>query len=208
MQAVLQPAAGSWVAAAAAPRQPERPAASAPPSTFAAAVIPRHRLTPLRAASSAHQRQHWWQQQRHRLRPLASSAADEPLGLALSSQSGEVQLGGTEASPGHVCCQLYSTHATHLFHICTHCCLTRFTAGDEGASLGSTASGGSDSYAQGSGSSGSDAEGGGGGVQIDLQLPRRSLLVQFTCNKCQGRSERLVNPVAWHKGMVSSNTGH
>ena len=51
-------------------------------------------------------------------------------------------------------------------------------------------------------SSGSDSEG-DGTVRIDLQLPRRSLLVQFTCNVCQGRSERLVNPVAWHRGMVS-----
>ena len=31
---------------------------------------------------------------------------------------------------------------------------------------------------------------------------RRSLLVSFTCNACGGRSERLVNPLAWEKGMV------
>lgn len=46
----------------------------------------------------------------------------------------------------------------------------------------------------------SDSE--AGTVRIDLQLPRRSLLVAFTCNVCGGRSERLVNPVAWNKGMV------
>jgi hypothetical protein len=31
---------------------------------------------------------------------------------------------------------------------------------------------------------------------------RRSMLVKFTCNACGGRSERLVNPLAWAKGMV------
>lgn len=59
--------------------------------------------------------------------------------------------------------------------------------------------------------SSSQADGGGssedgddeGAVRIDLQLPRRSLLVQFTCNGCGGRSERLVNPVAWERGLVS-----
>lgn len=44
----------------------------------------------------------------------------------------------------------------------------------------------------------------GDGVSIDLHLPRRSLLVKFTCNLCSGRSERLVNPVAWNKGMVGA----
>ncbi|KAG2450720.1 hypothetical protein HYH02_004558 [Chlamydomonas schloesseri] len=31
---------------------------------------------------------------------------------------------------------------------------------------------------------------------------RRSKLVLFTCNKCGGRSARLVNPIAWEKGVV------
>ena len=31
---------------------------------------------------------------------------------------------------------------------------------------------------------------------------RRSMLVSFTCNACGGRTERLVNPLAWAKGMV------
>jgi len=39
-------------------------------------------------------------------------------------------------------------------------------------------------------------------ASVDLQLPRRSMLVTFTCNKCDTRTERLVNPVAWNKGMV------
>jgi hypothetical protein len=39
-------------------------------------------------------------------------------------------------------------------------------------------------------------------VKIDLQLPRRSMLVSFTCNICDGRTERLVNPLAWERGLV------
>ncbi|PNH04566.1 hypothetical protein TSOC_009264 [Tetrabaena socialis] len=31
---------------------------------------------------------------------------------------------------------------------------------------------------------------------------RRSKLVLFTCNKCGGRTARLVNPIAWEKGVV------
>lgn len=69
----------------------------------------------------------------------------------------------------------------------------------------SSASGSSGSYDSAGGSDGeADSE---GTVRIDLQLPRRSLLVQFSCNLCGGRSERLVNPVAWNKGMVSA-VGH
>ncbi|KAL1828877.1 hypothetical protein ACET3Z_007289 [Daucus carota] len=39
-------------------------------------------------------------------------------------------------------------------------------------------------------------------VSIDLKLPRRSLLVQFTCNICGERSQRLVNKLAYEKGTV------
>lgn len=46
----------------------------------------------------------------------------------------------------------------------------------------------------------------GGVYRVDLNdlegASRRSLLVSFTCNACGGRSERLVNPLAWQKGMV------
>lgn len=45
-------------------------------------------------------------------------------------------------------------------------------------------------------------------ASIDLNLPRRSMLVSFTCNKCGGRSERLVNPLAWEKGMVIVQCEH
>ncbi|CAM6082287.1 unnamed protein product [Calypogeia fissa] len=39
-------------------------------------------------------------------------------------------------------------------------------------------------------------------VQIDLQLPRRRLLVEFTCNVCQARTQRLINPEAYKRGTV------
>ena len=45
-----------------------------------------------------------------------------------------------------------------------------------------------------------------GSVSIDLNslqgASRRSMLVGFTCDACGGRTERLVNPLAWAKGMV------
>ncbi|XP_035838735.1 DNL-type zinc finger protein-like [Helianthus annuus] len=37
---------------------------------------------------------------------------------------------------------------------------------------------------------------------IDLKLPRRSLLVEFTCNACGVRSQKLINRLAYEKGMV------
>ncbi|KAJ0806388.1 putative mitochondrial import protein TIM15 [Helianthus annuus] len=40
------------------------------------------------------------------------------------------------------------------------------------------------------------------GATIDLKLPRRSLLVQFTCNACGVRSQKLINRLAYEKGMV------
>ncbi|KAK9051140.1 hypothetical protein SSX86_027766 [Deinandra increscens subsp. villosa] len=40
------------------------------------------------------------------------------------------------------------------------------------------------------------------GATIDLKLPRRSLLVQFTCNACGVRSEKLISRLAYEKGMV------
>ena len=43
---------------------------------------------------------------------------------------------------------------------------------------------------------------------IDLQLPRRRMLVTFTCNVCGERTERLVNPLAWEKGLVIVQCGH
>ncbi|WPT16876.1 Mitochondrial protein import protein ZIM17 [Picochlorum sp. SENEW3] len=48
----------------------------------------------------------------------------------------------------------------------------------------------------------------GNSASIDLNLPRRSMLVSFTCNACGGRSERLVNPLAWEKGMVIVQCEH
>ena len=40
------------------------------------------------------------------------------------------------------------------------------------------------------------------GTSIDLNLPRRSLLVQFTCNLCGERTKRLVNRLAYERGAV------
>ncbi|KAK7306978.1 hypothetical protein VNO77_39642 [Canavalia gladiata] len=40
------------------------------------------------------------------------------------------------------------------------------------------------------------------GASIDLNLPRRSLLVQFTCDLCGERTKRLVNRLAYERGAV------
>ncbi|XP_021645472.1 uncharacterized protein LOC110639020 isoform X2 [Hevea brasiliensis] len=37
---------------------------------------------------------------------------------------------------------------------------------------------------------------------IDIELPRRSLLVQFTCNECGERTQRLINRLAYERGLV------
>uniref|UniRef100_A0A7N0U1N6 DNL-type domain-containing protein n=1 Tax=Kalanchoe fedtschenkoi TaxID=63787 RepID=A0A7N0U1N6_KALFE len=39
-------------------------------------------------------------------------------------------------------------------------------------------------------------------ASIDLKLPRRTLLVQFTCNECGERTQRLINRMAYEKGTV------
>ncbi|XP_020235037.1 uncharacterized protein LOC109814915 [Cajanus cajan] len=40
------------------------------------------------------------------------------------------------------------------------------------------------------------------GASIDLKLPRRSLLVEFTCDLCGERTKRLVNRLAYERGAV------
>ncbi|CAI9278670.1 unnamed protein product [Lactuca saligna] len=40
------------------------------------------------------------------------------------------------------------------------------------------------------------------GATIDLKLPRRSLLLHFTCNSCGVRSQKLINRLAYEKGTV------
>lgn len=40
------------------------------------------------------------------------------------------------------------------------------------------------------------------GATIDIKLPRRSLLVHFTCNACGERSQKLINRLAYEKGTV------
>ncbi|OAY79681.1 uncharacterized protein LOC109722215 [Ananas comosus] len=37
---------------------------------------------------------------------------------------------------------------------------------------------------------------------FDIKLPRRSLMVQFTCDSCGERMKRLINRVAYEKGTV------
>lgn len=37
---------------------------------------------------------------------------------------------------------------------------------------------------------------------IDIQLPRRSLLVKFTCDLCNERTSKLVNRLAYEKGLI------
>ncbi|XP_027191237.1 uncharacterized protein [Cicer arietinum] len=40
------------------------------------------------------------------------------------------------------------------------------------------------------------------GASIDLNLPRRSLLVQFTCDLCGERTKKLVNRLAYERGTI------
>ncbi|XP_024527926.1 DNL-type zinc finger protein-like [Selaginella moellendorffii] len=39
-------------------------------------------------------------------------------------------------------------------------------------------------------------------AQLDLHLPRRRLQAEFTCNACQTRTTRLINPHAYERGTV------
>ena len=39
-------------------------------------------------------------------------------------------------------------------------------------------------------------------AKIDIKLPRRSLIVQFTCDACGERTERLINRLAYERGTV------
>ncbi|PWA50924.1 Mitochondrial import protein TIM15 [Artemisia annua] len=55
-------------------------------------------------------------------------------------------------------------------------------------------------YAEPEGSSGSVES--TNGATIDLKLPRRSLQVHFTCDACGVRSQRLINRLAYEKGLV------
>ncbi|XP_041014207.1 uncharacterized protein LOC121257308 [Juglans microcarpa x Juglans regia] len=48
----------------------------------------------------------------------------------------------------------------------------------------------------------SEPEVSGTGAHIDIKLPRRSLLVQFTCDLCGERTKRLVNRLAYERGLI------
>ncbi|KAM7484499.1 hypothetical protein LguiA_000508 [Lonicera macranthoides] len=39
-------------------------------------------------------------------------------------------------------------------------------------------------------------------AMIDIKLPRRSLLVHFTCNACGERSQKLISRLAYERGTV------
>ncbi|XP_058091694.1 uncharacterized protein LOC131237755 [Magnolia sinica] len=39
-------------------------------------------------------------------------------------------------------------------------------------------------------------------ASFDIKLPRRSLLVQFTCNACGERTQRTINRAAYERGTV------
>ncbi|NP_001309777.1 etched 1 [Zea mays] len=56
--------------------------------------------------------------------------------------------------------------------------------------------------ASSSGEANSDAAPSPTEAAIDIKLPRRSLLVQFTCNACGERTKRLINRVAYERGTV------
>lgn len=46
------------------------------------------------------------------------------------------------------------------------------------------------------------ASSGGEGVKLNLNLPRRSLMVSFNCDACGTRTKRIVNRHAYERGTV------
>ncbi|CAA7053535.1 unnamed protein product [Microthlaspi erraticum] len=44
-------------------------------------------------------------------------------------------------------------------------------------------------------------------ASVDIKLPRRSLLVEFTCNSCGERTKRLINRLAYERGLVFVQCG-
>ncbi|KAF8108253.1 hypothetical protein N665_0112s0010 [Sinapis alba] len=39
-------------------------------------------------------------------------------------------------------------------------------------------------------------------ASVDIKLPRRSLLVEFSCKSCGERTKRLINRLAYERGLV------
>ena len=39
-------------------------------------------------------------------------------------------------------------------------------------------------------------------ASVDIKLPRRSLQVEFSCNSCGVRTKRLINRLAYERGLV------
>ncbi|KFK41298.1 hypothetical protein AALP_AA2G112200 [Arabis alpina] len=44
-------------------------------------------------------------------------------------------------------------------------------------------------------------------ASVDIKLPRRSLLVEFSCNSCGERTKRLINRHAYERGLVFVQCG-
>ncbi|KAJ0242844.1 DNL-type domain-containing protein [Hirschfeldia incana] len=44
-------------------------------------------------------------------------------------------------------------------------------------------------------------------ASVDIKLPRRSLLVEFSCNSCGERTKRLINRLAYERGLVFVQCG-
>ncbi|KAF8053341.1 hypothetical protein N665_1427s0005 [Sinapis alba] len=44
-------------------------------------------------------------------------------------------------------------------------------------------------------------------ASINIKLPRRSLLVEFSCNSCGERTKRLINRLAYERGLVFVQCG-
>ncbi|URD74495.1 DNL zinc finger [Musa troglodytarum] len=44
-------------------------------------------------------------------------------------------------------------------------------------------------------------------ITFDIKLPRRNLLVEFTCDPCGERTKRLINRVAYEKGTIFLQCG-
>ncbi|KAJ0241362.1 DNL-type domain-containing protein [Hirschfeldia incana] len=44
-------------------------------------------------------------------------------------------------------------------------------------------------------------------ASVDIKLPRRSLQVEFSCNSCGERTKRLINRLAYERGLVFVQCG-
>lgn len=73
------------------------------------------------------------------------------------------------------------------------------SSGSGSSSSGSSS--GDESEAESGSNSGESGEG-GEVATVQLDMPRRSLQLTFTCNKCSAVTTRMINRIAWEKGLV------